>query len=374
MQIQRHDVKIISMVIGGAIGLILFLLSGYQLLEFTDSVAFCGQLCHNVMYPEYTAHEVSPHSNVACADCHVGPGASYLVKSKISGVRLIVNTLTGDYPRPIPTPVTNLRPARETCERCHRPENFSGDIVQVHVTYATDAANTSHVDTRVLRVGGGEAGSAKGIHWHIASKVYYVPMDDSRQVIGWVGVDNSNGILTEYIDPTQASVLTPEFIAKNKRLMDCIDCHNRATHIFSSPNDLIDTAMQNGLIDPSLPYIKKEGLSALDPPNPSLDAAYARVEAIKDYYKQNYPQAYQQKGAAINTAVNELKNIAQETTFPDMKVTWNTYPDNIGHINSPGCFRCHGKLVATNGSQKGQTISADCQLCHYSNINEAFPQ
>ena len=372
MQIQRHDVKILSMVVGGAIGLVLFLISGFQLLEFTDSTAFCGRLCHNVMYPEYTAHEVSPHSNVLCADCHVGPGASYLVKSKISGIRLIFNTLTGDYERPISVPVSNLRPARETCERCHRPENFSGDLVRVHVTFASDEANTSHVDTRVLRVGGGQTTSAKGIHWHITARIYYLALDEKRQEIGWIGVDRGNGVLTEFVDPQHASEITPQKIKAEERLLDCIDCHNRATHIYSSPNDLIDTALNNGDIDKTLPYIKREGLKALDPANDSLTAAYDKIDAIKDFYRQSYPQVFQNKGPALDSAVAQLKQVAVLTTFPEMKVTWNTYPSNIGHMDSPGCTRCHGKLVETAGDEIGKSISVDCQLCHYLDIGQAF--
>ncbi len=372
MENQRRSVKILSLVVGGAIGLVLFIISGYHLLEFTDSTAFCGRLCHDVMYPEYTTYQASDHSRVLCASCHVGPGASYLVKSKISGIPLILATLSGNYDKPIPVPVKNLRPARETCEACHRPETFSGDLLRTHTTYQTDEANTPKVDVRVLRVGGGPGGSAQGIHWHISSTVWYLALDDKRQNIGWVGVDEGNGQLKEYIDPQQAGEITAERINQEKRQMDCIDCHNRATHVFNSPNDLIDTSITAGTIDQSLPYIKKEGLSALDPPNSSLEQAYSKIEAVKDFYRQSYPQIDQQKSAAIDAAIAELKNIAVLTTFPYMNVTWNTYTSNAGHQSAPGCFRCHGKLVVNTGDQKGTTLSNDCELCHYFDINKAL--
>ncbi len=362
---KRHREKLLFLMSAGAIGIILLVISGYQLTEFMDSTAFCGRLCHGVMYPEYTTYQASPHSRVLCSECHVGSGAGYMVRSKLSGVPMVFETISGNYERPISTPVKNLRPARETCEQCHRPERFAGDLVRVHTSFSTDEANTRNIDTRVLRVGGGETEVARDIHWHIAARVWYLAMDEKRQEIGWVGVENSNGELTEYIDPQEVGKLTPQDILSRRRLMDCIDCHNRATHIFRSPEELIDTALAQGKIDDSLPFIKREGLKALDPPNTSLAKAITRVEAIKEFYHASYPQIHEEKEQAIDEAIKELKEIARLTTFPDMKLTWKTYPDNIAHQESPGCFRCHGKLVATMGDQKGKVIDAGCNSCHY---------
>ena len=362
---KRHREKLLFLMFAGAIGIIMLVIGGYQLVEFTDSTAFCGQLCHGVMYPEYTAYQASPHSRVLCSECHVGSGADYLVRSKLSGIPQIIAVTTSSYPRPIPTPVKNLRPARETCEQCHRPERFAGDLVRVHTTYATDEANTERVDTRVLRVGGGEFEVARDIHWHIGAEVWYLPLDEKRQEIGWVGVEDSNGELTEYIDPDKATDITPQLIEDEKRLMDCMDCHNRATHIFRSPEELIDIALAQGKIDKSLPFIKREGLEALDSPNPSLAQAIAKVEAIKEFYRASYPQVYEDKEGVIDEAIEELREIARLTTFPYMKVTWKTYPDNIAHQEAPGCFRCHGKLVATTGDREGEVIDAGCESCHY---------
>lgn len=362
---KYRRVKLTFLMTAGAIGIVLLVISAYQLVEFTDSTAFCGRLCHDVMYPEYTAHQASPHSRVTCAQCHVGSGAGYLVKSKVSGVPLIIATVFNTYERPIPTPVHDLRPARETCEQCHRPERFAGDIVRVHTTYAIDEANTETVDTRILRVGGGEAKTARDIHWHIAAKVWYVATDNKRQEIAWVGVEKPNTPLVEYIDPRPGFQVTAEKIASDKRLMDCIDCHNRATHIFSSPDKLIDEAMTQGRIDKTLPFFKREGLSALNPPSASLEQANARIDKIKDFYRNSYPKVYQEKGVVIDKAIAELKDIARLTTFPDMKVTWKSYFDNAGHIESPGCFRCHGKLVVKAGEEKGKAIEAGCNSCHY---------
>ena len=340
-------------------------MGSYQLVEFMDSTAFCGRLCHNVMEPQFTAYQASPHSRVSCSECHVGSGADYMVKSKLGGVPLIFNTIFGTYSRPIPTPVENLRPARETCEQCHRPERFTGDIVRVHTSYMADERNTEKVDSRVLKVGGGESGIAHDIHWHIDAKVWYVPLDEQRQEIGWVSVEQADGEHQKYINPGKATEISSQLIEDEKRLMDCMDCHNRATHIFRSPGELIDMALIQAKIDKSLPFIKREGLNALDPPNSSLSQAFDKVEAIKEFYRTNYPEIYDEKESLIDVAIEELKEIAKLTTFSHMKVTWKTYVNNSGHKESPGCFRCHGKLVATADDQKGKVIDANCNSCHY---------
>jgi nitrate/TMAO reductase-like tetraheme cytochrome c subunit len=363
---KRHREKLLFLMFAGALGIILLVIGGYKLVEFSDSTAFCGRLCHNIMYPEYTTYQASPHSRVLCSECHVGPGASYLVKSKINGVPMILSTISGNVDRPIPVPVQNLRPARETCEQCHRPEKFSGDVVRVHTTFVTDETNTQKTDTRVLRVGGGEDSVASDIHWHIAASVWYLPTDDKRQVIDWVGVEGSDGkYVSEYINPKTPDQVTPEQIEKGKRLMDCIDCHNRATHVFQSPEQLIDAAMAQGKIDKTLPYIKKEGSNLLYPVNSSLAEAYKKIEGITEFYRINYPQVFKEKKDAIDKAIIELKEVARLTTFPDMKVSWESYDNNMGHQSSEGCFRCHGKLVESEGSQTGKTINASCDLCHY---------
>jgi hypothetical protein len=191
--LSRHQKKLLFLIVTGVLSIILLVIGSYQLIEFSDSTAFCGQLCHNVMDPEYTAYQVSPHAKVLCSECHVGPGASYLVKSKINGVPMIWATISGNFDRPIPVPVKNLRPARETCEECHRPEKFTGDILKTHITYLTDESNTPQVDSRVLRIGTGGSKAAAGIHWHISAKVWYLPMDEKRQEVGWVGTEGPHG-------------------------------------------------------------------------------------------------------------------------------------------------------------------------------------
>ncbi|MDD5191251.1 MAG: cytochrome c3 family protein [Dehalococcoidales bacterium] len=361
---KKLRTKLFLLIFGGAISLVLLTIGVYQMLNFMDSNAFCGKLCHTVMNPEYTTYQSSPHSRVSCVTCHVGKGVDFLVKSKIRGIPQIYYTLTGTYPRPITTPVSNLRPARDTCEECHRPEKFVGDAIKFYTAYATDENNTKTVSAQALRIGGGTS-VPQDIHWHIGSQVWYVATDDQLQNIAWVGVTNADGATTEWVDSTAAVNLTPDAIQKEKRLMDCIDCHNRATHVFYSPEELIDNALSEGTIDATLPYIKAQGMSALDPVNSSLQAADQKIDAIRTYYQTNYPAVSAQKSGSISAAITELKRIAELTTFPEMNVSWKTHIDNSGHQQYPGCFRCHGKLVQKGATGATSVVDARCNLCHY---------
>lgn len=331
--------------------------------EYMDSPEFCGQLCHRVMAPEYTAYQSSLHARVPCVDCHIGPGASWLVRSKIDGLRQVAAVAFNTYDRPIPTPVEQLRPARETCEVCHWPERFSGDLARILHRFGTDEANTERTSSMTFNVGGGEPDVAKGIHWHIAANVWYLPLDEKRQDIGWVGVENEAGSLTEYLLPGLLSP-EPQQIEAEKRLMDCVDCHSRATHVFSSPADAIDQALARGSIDSSIPFIKKKGVEALTVSDFDLEQALANVRALDGFYAAQYPDFYQQQQPKLKQALAELERIAQASIFPEMQTDWRTHINNIGHTASPGCFRCHGRLVAITGSNVGQSTSNDCQLCH----------
>ena len=88
----------------------------YRAYQFTDSVAFCGATCHTPMKPEYTAYQDSPHARVPCVGCHVGPGATWYVRSKLSGTYQVYAVFRDVYPRPITTPISDLRPVQQACE------------------------------------------------------------------------------------------------------------------------------------------------------------------------------------------------------------------------------------------------------------------
>jgi len=347
----------------GVIEMFLLTLGGIKLLEFTDSAEFCGEICHTPMTPEFKAFTISPHSRVECATCHVGSGASYFVKSKVSGVPLVVATTFNTYPRPIPTPVENLRPARDTCQQCHWPEKFSEDRLKTYVHYSTDEKNTKDEFQLAFRVGSGASNTATDIHWHIASKLWYLPLDEKNQEIAWVGVENPDGTVTDFFDPQRLDQATKETIATDKRFMDCLDCHNRATHIFRSPDSLIDQAMTQGRIDSSLPFIKRLGVEALDVTNPSIPVTESKINAIDDFYRTQYPQVYASKKSAIEGAQATFSDLVQYVVFPEMRVTWKTHTNNVSH---DGCFRCHGKLTTTPFNPDSGRIDIGCETCHYS--------
>lgn len=386
--------RLILLLLGVSGALVVIGIGSYEFIATTESSRFCGEVCHTPMYPEYTVYQASPHSIVDCSSCHVGAGSYNLITSKARGIPQIYATLTGNYPRPIPSPVENLRPALETCEQCHTPSRFTGFIVQSSMAFGTDEANTGQTNTIVLNVGGGTSGVASGIHSHISARVWYLPLDEERLQIGWVGVEKE-GHLKEYVNPSVMGNITPGRIEAEKRLMDCVDCHNRASHIFRSPDELINQAMEEGSIDANLPFIKRESLNAIGSPRPSLEDAYAGIDLIPQFYQDNYPRSYTDNISEINQTVNKLKEISRLTTFPEMRVDWNTHADHSGHNEPPdewlagmnitftdwrtnkssGCFRCHGTLVPTNtipssisvsGAEAQKPMDASCNLCHYS--------
>ncbi|MEW6033418.1 MAG: NapC/NirT family cytochrome c [Chloroflexota bacterium] len=359
---RQPNWRTLVIVAAGMVEVLLLVFGSIKALEFSDSSEFCGQLCHTVMTPEFKTYQVSPHSRVTCAQCHVGSGASYFVQSKVSGLPLVVATVFNTYERPIPTPVRNLRPARDTCEQCHWPQKFSEDRIRTYVRYLPDETNTKQESQMAFRVGGGEPGIARYIHWHVASKLWYLPLDEKNQEIAWVGVESDSGNLTEYFDPDRLDQATPQRIAEDKRFMDCLDCHNRATHIFRSPDEMVDEAIARGRIDATLPFIKKLGTEALDVTNPSLPVTLSKIAGIEKFYQQQYPQVYQQKQDQIRQAMATLQDLTQYVVFPEMRVTWQTHQDNVSH---EGCFRCHGRLTTTPDNPGSNLVSSTCDNCHY---------
>ncbi|MBI4282030.1 MAG: c-type cytochrome [Chloroflexi bacterium] len=356
----RQRRRLVFFVVAGALELVALSTAGFRTAQYMDTPGFCAS-CHTVMYPEYTVYSQSPHARVPCVSCHIGPGTPWLVRSKVTGLRQVWHTLGGDYPRPVLTPLKNLRPARETCEQCHWPQKFSGDIVRVSKHYDADEQNSEYLRSLVLKVGGGEQGQARGVHWHIGARVWYVPADEERQEMAWVGVEDDGAPTKEYVGVDIADAPTPGVLGDGKRLMDCIDCHNRATHVFYSPEELIDRGLARGDLDRYLPFLKERALDTLVPPSPSLDTALSKVESIEGFYKAAYPQVYAERSQGLERSLAYLKEVARLTTFPEMRITWETYPDNLGHTKAPGCFRCHGKLVS---KEAGKPLDASCTLCH----------
>jgi len=368
-RIDLNDPAQRSAVISFATFLVVFAVvsaaGSYKAYEFTESVGFCGQLCHTVMSPEYTAYQLSPHARVACAECHVGAGATWFVKSKLSGSRQVFAAAFNTFPRPIPTPVHNLRPAQETCEQCHWPKKFYGGQLKVFSHYSSDEKNTLRQIRMIIKTGGGDpaTGAPEGIHWHmnISNKIEYVAADEKRQVIPYIHVEDQQGRVTEYY--AKDSTLTKEQIAKAERHhMDCVDCHNRPTHIYVSPDLSVDQSLLARRIDSSLPFIKQQAVTVLTGTYATTDAAIQGIAGgIQDFYEKKYPDVAKTKQWEIRNAITEIQQIFKRTTFPEMKLNWQTHSNNLGHFYYPGCFRCHdGQHVSSDG----RVISRDCNQCH----------
>jgi len=352
----------------GAFVVMFVMLSGagsYKAYEFTDSVQFCGQTCHTVMKPEFTAYQLSPHARVGCVECHVGSGATWYVKSKLSGTRQVFAAMFNTFPRPIPTPVHNLRPAQETCEACHWPKKFYGAQLKVFTHYGSDEKNTPRQIRMLIKTGGGDpaTGAPSGIHWHmnISNEIDYVAADERRQLISYIHVKDMQGQVTEYY--AQDSTLTKDQIAKAPRhRMDCVDCHNRPTHIYIPPDQAVDQALLAHRLDVSLPYIKQQAVAALTGKYDTTEAAVQAIaHDIDGYYESKYAEVAKNKQLEIRNAIDEIQQIFRRTTFPEMKLNWETHPNNLGHFYFNGCFRCHdGQHVST----AGKVLSKDCSICH----------
>ena len=329
-----------------------------------DSANFCGTTCHTVMAPEYSAYQNSPHSHVACVECHIGPGAGWFVRSKVSGLRQVVAVTLHTYSRPIPSPVKYLRPARETCEQCHWPQRFTGDKFLVNTSYKDDERNTPQTDVLLLKVGGRTWQGSVGIHGHHladGARIRYISTDPERQTIPVVYYTDDKGKTTEF-DATDAKPSQQQLDKGEHRTMDCIDCHNRPTHQFDLPENAVDKQMSLGHISPELPYIRKKAVEVLKVNYPTRDVARQNIAAEFDnFYRSNYPQIYQARRTLVQQAGDEVTAIYLRNIFPDMHVTWGVHPNNLGHNDSPGCFRCHD---GSHTSADGQTITNDCNTCH----------
>jgi len=352
-------------ILGGSFLAILLAFISYHAFLYTETVSFCGQLCHTVMQPEYVSYKASPHARVPCVDCHVGSGASWYVKSKISGARQVLAVMLNTYPRPIPTPIENLRPARETCEECHWPAKFFGTQLMQIPHFRYDEQNSPEQISLGIKTGGGsgQLGENAGIHWHMITenKIHFIATDRKEQEIPWIRSSRLDGTEDVYIT-TDYKGDPEELASREKREMDCMDCHNRPTHIYEPPDAAVDKAMASYFISRTLPWVKKVVVDALVVDYPSREKAIEGLRTdIATFYRDKYPNVYKARKADVDKAIGTAINIYDQSVFPDMKVNWKTYASNIGHRNWPGCFRCHdGKHVAKNG----KVLTTECTTCH----------
>jgi hypothetical protein len=329
--------------------------------RYTDSVEFCGTFCHRVMTPEFITYQNSPHSRVSCVSCHIGKEVGALTGARLTGLKQLYAILSDTFPRPLQTPLENLRPSRENCEECHRPEKFHGQKLYFVDTFLPDEHN-SHLQTvLIMKIGsGGYRGrSAQGIHWHISQKhqLFYAAADRERQEIGRVELIDSHGNRTTYFKNGE-----PQPTGGLGQLMDCIDCHNRPTHIFLSPNEALDQKLLSGQIPTGLPFIKREALAAITMAFPSAAEAFHGIaDRLHQWYAAQYPELATSRHDLLAEAVRGAQQAYAENVFPAMNIDWETYPNFIGHRHGSGCFRCHDGSFK---SADGKTISRSCTLCH----------
>jgi hypothetical protein len=326
--------------------------------EYTNSPQFCGTACHT-MPPQDTVYKLSPHANVTCEECHIGR-ASFVnqLTRKSQGLKETYYQVFKLYEYPIRARA--LRPARDTCEKCHQPETFSDDSLRVIPHFADDLQNTKSSVYLIMKTGGGakREGLGRGIHWHIVNEVEYYPMDDLDQEIPYVRVHNDDGTTTQYVDVE--SGFDPSTLDENKLVaMDCVTCHNRVTHEFALPEEAVNVAMQRGQISPEIPEIRRRAVDFLSVQYATRAEAFAAFDALEEDYRNT--DFYSGHSGEVKAAIQTLKDIYARTVFHDQEIDWTTYPNNLGHINSPGCFRCHDGKHLDN---KQQAVRLECNVCH----------
>jgi hypothetical protein len=341
-------------------------IGSYEAFHYTESVEFCGTLCHQVMEPEYTTYHGSSHERVACVECHVGSGASWYVKSKMSGLYQVYSVMAKKYPQPIPTPIHNLRPAQETCEQCHWPEKFYDQKLRIRHSFLADDANTEEIVNLQVKTSSRMTanGFEKGIHQHISPdvRIEYKTALSNRQIIPWVKYTNLKTGESEVFTDSENSLTQVQIDSLETRVMDCLDCHNRPSHNYRTPQDFVDQSMSNGTISKDLPSIKQIAMQILYKDYSTKDSAFLAIRnQVSNYYETSYPDFSTTRKSDIENAIVEIQNGYSKNIFPYMKASWRAYPNNIGHMESDGCFRCHNDRHTT---EKGKLISKDCNLCH----------
>jgi len=328
--------------------------------EYTNSPEFCGTSCHT-MPPEYTSYLTSPHARVDCVDCHIGKGfIATRITRKAGDIKHVTATIFKNYEFPITADA--LRPARETCEKCHFPEKFSDDSLREIKRYENDIENTPESTYLILKTGGGSErlGLGRGIHWHIENQVEFLPLDEREQEIPYVRVVEDDGSVSEYVDieaDIDVDAINPEDLVE----MDCITCHNRITHLVLTPEDTVDQLMNRGLISTSIPEIRRLAIDLYGRPYSSVQEGLNGIAGLAGYYQTYYPDYYAENSADVDYAIAQLQSAYQASVFPEQNSDWNSHANNIGHKEFPGCFRCHdGKHL----NEESEAIRLECNICH----------
>ena len=339
---------------------LLFLTGAAYAWDYTNSPPFCGETCHT-MPPEYTAYLTSPHARVDCVDCHIGKGfIAERITRKAGDLRHVFATTFQTYEFPIRA--GELRPARETCELCHSPEKFSDDSLREIKRFEDNENNSPYSIFLVLKTGGGSEreGLGRGIHWHIENEVFYLASDESEQHIPYVRVVEDDGSITEYVE--LGAEVDPQAINSDQlEEMDCITCHNRITHLVPYPRDTVDELMARGLISPLIPDIREKAVEVYSADYPSVASGLRGIAGLESYYTAYYADYYAENEERVQDAIRTLQDAYRDSVYPEQKSDWTSHPDNVGHQNTPGCFRCHdGKHL----NAQNEAIRLECNLCH----------
>lgn len=328
--------------------------------EYSNSAAFCGTTCHT-MPPEYSTYLTSPHARVLCVDCHIGRDLiAVQFYRKIGHMRLVVATLLENYEYPIRAGV--MSPARETCEQCHFPEKFSDDSLREITRFDSNRTNDEYQIYLLMHTGGGSEreGLGRGIHWHVENTITYIATDPEKQEIPWIRVEAPDGTITEY-NSINSPVDTSDLDQYKLEEMDCITCHNRIAHSIESPVDTVDSALSVGDISTDIPFIRARAVELLSQHYGTSDQAKESFATLDEYYQTNYGEFYAEGSDLVQQAIGTLNKIYTENNYPEQELTWDTHPNNVGHRDSAGCFRCHD---GQHFSPEGEVIRLECNLCH----------
>ncbi|MBE0661752.1 MAG: NapC/NirT family cytochrome c [Bacteroidales bacterium] len=356
----------IVFITGTLVFLMLTGIGSYEAFHYTESVEFCGTVCHKVMEPEYVAYHESSHERVKCVECHVGSGADWYVKSKLSGLYQIYSVMFDKYPRPIPTPLHNLRPARETCEECHWTEKFYEPMLRLKRSYLSDYDNTEWDINLMMKTSAtySALGLQEGIHWHINPDVHieYQTDPDDPNIIPWVRYTNLKTGEVQIYKDSEYQFNNSNFSENGLKTMDCIDCHNRPSHNYQVPQNFIDDAITAGEISRELPDIKYLAMEILGQDYPSRDSAFIAISVkVTEYYESMYDYMLESHKDEIEWAILAIQMGYRRNIFPEMKVKWNQYPNHLGHLETNGCYRCHSDRHIT---EAGKVITRECTTCH----------
>ena len=372
---SRRGLFALLMVLAAMGGIATF--SAVTLLNWTETADFCGR-CHT-MAPELAAYEAGPHRDVACAECHVEPGVGGWIKAKLAGTRQLVEVVLGTFPTPIPPPNHSLLPSStDTCQKCHAVESHAVATLKTSTMFAEDEDNTRQFVGLMVRPAGGDVFDVnKSVHWHVLRNVDYWSPDANSARIDLVEETTETGHLNQFIgqsEITDSANADPDIDAikasQPETTMTCYDCHNRVGHSIPNPRTGLDRDLSTGVIDSTLPYIKREGMRILWATYPDEQAADAAADELANFYAVNYPDVAATRADEIDDAIDQIKVLYRLTATPEMKVTAKTYPDNLGHLDFPGCFRCHdgGHFLVVDGVVTKKTIPSTCDTCH------TFPQ